>query len=220
MFGEVKCQLVKCEIPFSILPTKDLTRLRACLLKITLSAGAHLQGDLMAWGRRGRITRWAVHLSLELGWPSASSWGIFWEEAVYFQRELWVFGTKVEGIPRGKEGHARDGGEVRSPDFGQGKERERERELERRCCLGAGYDWPVYRAGAAKGRFSLWYRCSSFGRTRNGTGACPASDLTCRRDDGTPSFLSLLHLALIRVFCVPVGASAQWLMLFGANGLA
>lgn len=42
-----------CEFPFSILPTKDLTRLRACLLKITLSAGAHLQGDLIAWGRRG-----------------------------------------------------------------------------------------------------------------------------------------------------------------------
>lgn len=81
--------------------------------------------------------------------------------------------------------------------------RESKKEGASECCLGASCDWPVYRGGAAKGRFSLAvHGCSSFGRTRNGTGACPASDLTCRRDDGTPSFLSLLGLVLIRVFFV------------------
>lgn len=140
-----------------------------------------------------------------LGWLSASSCGIFWEEAVYFQRELWVFGTKVEGIPPG----GRKGMNEMEVMFGvrtlaKGKRwRESKEEGDSECCLGASCDWPVYRGGAAKGRFSLAvHGCSSFGRTRNGTGACPASDLTCRRDDGTPSFLSLLRLVLIRVFFV------------------
>jgi hypothetical protein len=125
-------------------------------------------------------------------------------------------------VLRNREGRRR--GEFRSPDFGKGKERESKKEgASPLGCLGADYDWLVYRVSAAKGRFFLAaHGCPSFGRTRNGTGACPrlGPDLPTRRRHNPSRLLSwLCSIRSFQVFCGPVGSIYVVIHAVCANGL-